>query len=76
MQTEQEKIPARPVDTQIFLGAVKAMVRDGHDIAVTITGNSMSPFLIQDGIRSCFTKYRSLCRKAIWCCIKELTVSM
>lgn len=46
MQTEQEKIPARPVDTQIFLGAVKAMVRDGHDIAVTITGNSMSPFLI------------------------------
>ena len=39
-------IPVKTVDTQIFLDAVKEMVQEGKDVPVTITGNSMSPFLV------------------------------
>lgn len=46
VKQEQEKPSVRSVDTQIFLNAVKTMIQEGHDVPVTITGNSMSPFLI------------------------------
>ncbi|HIY64395.1 MAG TPA: S24/S26 family peptidase [Candidatus Mediterraneibacter stercoripullorum] len=42
----QDDLPVKTVDTQIFLDAVKEMVRSGSDVPVTITGNSMSPFLV------------------------------
>lgn len=42
----QDNLPVKTVDTQIFLDAVKEMVRSGRDVPVTITGNSMSPFLV------------------------------
>ena len=43
---EQKDLPVKTVDTQTFLDAVKEMVREGRDVPVTITGNSMSPFLV------------------------------
>ncbi len=46
VETEQKKNPDRKVDTQTFLGAIKDMVREGHDVPVTITGGSMTPFFV------------------------------
>ena len=43
---EQKDLPVKTVDTQTFLDAVKEIVREGRDVPVTITGNSMSPFLV------------------------------
>lgn len=44
--TEQTKIPVRIVNTQTFLGAVKDMVQEGREVPLTITGGSMTPFLV------------------------------
>lgn len=43
-----QEIPIRKVDTQAFLGAVSEMVKEGNEIPIIITGNSMSPFLIHE----------------------------
>lgn len=56
METEQKKIPVRKVDTQTFLGAIKDMVREGHDVPVTITGGSMTPFLVHGRDRVILSK--------------------
>ena len=46
VETEQKKIPVRTVDTQVFLSAIKDMVQEGRDVSLTITGGSMTPFLV------------------------------
>ncbi len=56
VETEQKKIPVRKVDTQTFLGAIKDMVREGHDVPVTITGGSMTPFLVHGRDRVILSK--------------------
>ena len=56
METQQKKIPVRKVDTQTFLGAIKDMVREGHDVPVTITGGSMTPFLVHGRDRVILSK--------------------
>ena len=53
---EQNEIPVKTVDTQIFLGMVKEMVQEGRDVPITITGNSMSPFLIHGRDRVLLSK--------------------
>lgn len=52
----QNDLPVKTVDTQIFLDAVKEMVRGGRDVPVTITGNSMSPFLVHGRDRILLTR--------------------
>lgn len=47
-----EEQPKRIVDTQTFLPVLIDLVREGHTVALTITGHSMTPFWSTDGIRS------------------------
>ena len=51
-------MPVKTVDTQIFLDAVKEMVREGREVPVTITGNSMSPFLVHGRDRVLFSSIK------------------
>lgn len=53
---ERKEIPVKTVDTQIFLDMVKEMVQGGRDVPITITGNSMSPFLIHGRDRVLLSK--------------------
>ncbi len=50
-----EEQPKRIVDTQTFLPVLIDLVREGHTVALTITGHSMTPFLVhgRDQIRFC-----------------------
>ncbi|MGN1030935.1 MAG: S24/S26 family peptidase [Butyricicoccaceae bacterium] len=40
------RIPVRTVDNADYLGAVREIVQQGEQVSVTLSGNSMSPFLI------------------------------
>ncbi len=55
---EPKDMPVKTVDTQIFLDAVKEMVREGREVPVTITGNSMSPFLVHGRDRVLFSSIK------------------
>ncbi len=56
VETEQKKIPVRTVDTRAYLGAIKDMVQEGRDISITITGGSMTPFLVHGRDRVMLSK--------------------
>ena len=36
----------RVVDTQLYLGMLRELIEEGKDVSVTVTGGSMTPFLI------------------------------
>lgn len=55
---EPKDMPVKTVDTQIFLDAVKEMVQEGREVPVTITGNSMSPFLVHRRDRVLFSSIK------------------
>lgn len=44
----EKNIPRKKVDTNTYMRAVKEMLREGQEIPLVITGNSMSPFLIHE----------------------------
>ena len=44
----EEKISVRKIDTNIYLKAVREMLQEGNEVTLTITGNSMSPFMIHE----------------------------
>ena len=44
----EEKISVRKVDTNTYLKAVREMLQEGNEVPLTITGNSMSPFMIHE----------------------------
>ena len=44
----EEKISVRKIDTNIYLKAVREMLQEGNEVPLTITGNSMSPFMIHE----------------------------
>lgn len=44
---EQEKhIGYRVLDTQVYLGILQELIEEGKDVSLTVTGGSMTPFLI------------------------------
>lgn len=59
----QEKIPVRKVDTAQFLSAVKEMIAEGQEVAIMITGGSMTPFLIHERDRILLSKIDRPLRK-------------
>ena len=44
----QDKIPIKKVDTDLYLGAVKEILKEGREVPLILTGNSMSPFLVHE----------------------------
>ena len=46
----------RKIDAQEYIGALRNMVEEGHEVSMIITGNSMSPFLIHERDVICFAK--------------------
>lgn len=43
-----QKMTARKVDTYAYMETVRELLREGHEVPLIITGNSMSPFLIHE----------------------------
>ena len=41
-------IQKRVVDTSTYIDTIRAIVEEGHEVPLLITGNSMSPFLIHE----------------------------
>lgn len=41
-----QKISTRTVDTATYMGVLKQLVLEGQQVSLLITGNSMSPFLV------------------------------
>lgn len=44
----EEKISVRKIDTNTYMKAVREMLQEGNEVPLTITGNSMSPFMIHE----------------------------
>ena len=44
----QDKIPIKKVDTDLYLSAVKDILKEGKEVPLLLTGNSMSPFLVHE----------------------------
>lgn len=43
---EQRKVAARLVDTAEYVGVLRGLVEEGHEVSMLVSGSSMSPFLI------------------------------
>ena len=43
---EQQKVAARWVDTAEYVGVLRGLVEEGHEVSILVSGSSMSPFLI------------------------------
>ena len=43
---EQKKPAARLVDTAEYVGVLRGLVEEGHEVSMLVSGSSMSPFLI------------------------------
>ena len=43
---EQQKVAARWVDTAEYVGVLRGLVEEGHEVSMLVSGSSMSPFLI------------------------------
>lgn len=42
----QNFIPVRSIDTDIYMESVKALLKEGKEVPLLLSGNSMSPFLV------------------------------
>lgn len=43
---ERQKVAARLVDTAEYVGVLRGLVEEGHEVSMLVSGSSMSPFLI------------------------------
>ncbi|MGN0774057.1 MAG: S24/S26 family peptidase [Candidatus Ventricola sp.] len=43
---EQQRVAARLVDTAEYVGVLRGLVEEGHEVSMLVSGSSMSPFLI------------------------------
>ena len=43
---EEQKVVARFVDTAEYVGVLRGLVEEGHEVSMLVSGSSMSPFLI------------------------------
>ena len=43
---EQQGVAARLVDTAEYVGVLRGLVEEGHEVSMLVSGSSMSPFLI------------------------------
>ena len=43
---EQQRVAARLVDTVEYVGVLRGLVEEGHEVSMLVSGSSMSPFLI------------------------------
>ena len=53
---EIDDLPVREVDTSAYLTVLRGLVEEGKSVSVTVSGNSMSPFLIHQRDRVFFEK--------------------
>lgn len=49
-------IPIRQIDTDVYLDVMRELVQSGRTVSITISGSSMSPFLIDRRDRVVFEK--------------------
>jgi len=46
----------RKIDAKEYIGTLRQMVEEGHEVGMIITGSSMAPFLIHERDYICFKK--------------------
>ena len=46
----------RKIDAREYIGTLRQMVEEGHEVGMVITGSSMAPFLIHERDYICFKK--------------------
>lgn len=51
-----ENVTTRVVDTREYVGMLRGLVEEGHEVSMVIAGSSMSPFLIHQRDVICFRK--------------------
>lgn len=47
-EKKEQSVQKRVVDTNMYLAVIQEMLKEGKEIPLLITGNSMSPFLIHE----------------------------
>lgn len=52
----EENVKIRKVDTTEYVNALRAIIDEGKEVSMMLTGNSMSPFLIHQRDSICFRK--------------------
>ena len=45
-EAQPQKLAARFVDTSEYVGVLRGLVEEGHEVSMLVSGSSMSPFLI------------------------------
>lgn len=59
----EEKKPVRLVDTQEYMEMIRALLEDGQEVSMIVTGNSMRPFLKHGRDKICMKKTDRKLRK-------------
>ena len=59
----EEKKPVRLVDTQEYMEMIRALLEDGQEVSMIVTGNSMRPFLKHRRDKICMKKTDRKLRK-------------
>lgn len=59
----EEKKPVRLVDTQEYMEMIRALLEDGQEVSMIVTGNSMRPFLKHGRDKICMKKIDRKLRK-------------
>ena len=59
----EEKKPVRLVDTQEYMEMIRALLEDGQEVSIIVTGNSMRPFLKHGRDKICMKKTDRKLRK-------------
>lgn len=59
----EEKKPVRLVDTQEYMKMIRALLEDGQEVSMIVTGNSMRPFLKHGRDKICMKKTDRKLRK-------------
>lgn len=52
----EEKKPVRLIDTQEYMEMIRALLEDGQEVSMIVTGNSMRPFLKHGRDKICMKK--------------------
>lgn len=45
---KENTVPKKIVDAQVYIGTLRSILGEGHEVPLLITGNSMNPFLIHE----------------------------
>ena len=59
----EEKKPVRLIDTQEYMEMIRALLEDGQEVSMIVTGNSMRPFLKHGRDKICMKKTDRKLRK-------------